>query len=113
MLICRNAEGVNGHIKVGNSCSRITHQTWTNRCQGRRRAGTCQGRGSGAGAAFFITVSQVTSWFIKIELKQIYCRYYRTRKIQNVFLQCLLFILRSRLSLNRNKHLDNDFFCFL
>jgi len=34
----------------------------------------------------FITVSQVISWFIKIDLKQIYCSYSGTQKIPNDFL---------------------------
>jgi len=34
----------------------------------------------------FITVSLVISWFIKIDLKQSYCSYSGTQKIQNVFL---------------------------
>jgi len=31
----------------------------------------------------FITVSEVISWFIKIDLKQIYCSFSGTQKIQN------------------------------
>jgi len=34
----------------------------------------------------FITVPLVSSWFIKIDLKQIYCSYSGTQKIQNDFL---------------------------
>jgi len=42
--------------------------------------------GNGGGGAFFITVSWVISWFIMIDLKQIYCSYSRNKKIQNGFL---------------------------
>jgi len=52
----------------------------------------------------FITVSQVISWFIKIDLKQIYWSYSGTQKIQNDFLSFLLLLLRSTLLMNRNKH---------
>jgi len=38
-----------------------------------------------------ITVSQEISWFIKINLKQNYCSYSPTQKIQNVFLFVLIF----------------------
>jgi len=34
----------------------------------------------------FITEQSVMLWFIKIDLKQIYCSYSRTNKIQNVIL---------------------------
>ena len=43
--------------------------------------------------------------FIKTDLKQIYCTYSRTQKIQNGFLQFLLLFLRSTLLLNRNMHI--------
>jgi len=33
-----------------------------------------------------VSLSEVISWLIKIELKQIYCNYLRTQKLQNVFL---------------------------
>jgi len=62
----------------------------------------------GGGSAFFITVLWVISWFIKIELKQIYCSYSRNRKIQNGFPSFLLLFLRSILLLNRNKNIGND-----
>jgi len=52
----------------------------------------------------FITVSQGISWFIKIDLKQIYCRYSGTQEIQNDFLLFLLLFLRSILLMNINKH---------
>jgi len=34
----------------------------------------------------FITISWVISWFIKTDLKQIYCSYWGTQKFQNDFL---------------------------
>jgi len=40
---------------------------------------------------------------IKIDLKQVYCSYSRTHKIQNGFLYFLLLFLRSML-LPKNKH---------
>jgi len=40
---------------------------------------------NGGGCAFFITASWVISWFIKIDLKNIYCNYSCNKKIQNVF----------------------------
>ena len=43
------------------------------------------------------TISPVTSWFIKINLKEIYCSYSRTHKTQNGFLLFLLLVLRSTL----------------
>jgi len=58
----------------------------------------------------FITVSQVISWFIKIDLKQIYCSNFDTQKIQNDFLSFLLLFLRSTLLMNRNKHNWKRFF---
>jgi len=42
--------------------------------------------GNGNGGAFSITVSWVISWFIKIDLKQIYCSYSRNKNIQNGYL---------------------------
>ena len=44
-----------------------------------------QKQGNGANV-LFVTVSQVNSWFIKIVLKQNYCSYSPTQKIQNGFL---------------------------
>jgi len=38
------------------------------------------------GATWAEVPSWVISWFIKIDLKQIYCSYSRNTKIQNVFL---------------------------
>jgi len=50
----------------------------------------------------------------KSQLKQIYCSYSRTRKIQNVFLHSLLLFLRSTLLLNRKKNiLVKNFFIFI
>jgi len=66
----------------------------------------------GGGGAFFITVLWIISWFIKIELKQIYCSYSRNKKIQNGFQSFLLLFLRSILLLNRNKNIDNDLLVF-
>jgi len=85
--------------------------------QGRRRAGKWQGHFSSAlskgdGGAFFITVLRVISWFIKIELKQIYCSYLRNKKIQHGCLSFLLLFLRSTLFLNRNKNISNDLLVF-
>jgi len=40
---------------------------------------------SGGGGALFTKVLWVISWFINIELKQIYCSYSRTQKLQNGF----------------------------
>jgi len=52
----------------------------------------------------FLAVSWVISWFIKINLKQIYSSFLRIQKIQNGFLLFLLLFLMSRLLPNRNKH---------
>jgi len=52
----------------------------------------------------FVTASHVISWFIKIDMKQIYCNYSRTQKIQNGFLPFLSIFLTSTFLLNRNKH---------
>ena len=60
----------------------------------------------------FIAVLWVISRFFKIELKQIYCTYSRTKKIQNDFQSFLLLFLRSILFLNRNKNIVNDFLVF-
>ena len=61
----------------------------------------------------YITVWWVISWFIKIDLKQIYCSYSRTHKIQNDFLQFLVLVLRSTLLLNmwmrKNDHYGKSF----
>jgi len=59
---------------------------------------------------FFVTVSLGISWFIKIDLKQIYCSYSGTQKIQNDFLQFVLLFLRSTLLMNRNKHNRQRYF---
>ena len=61
----------------------------------------------------FITVSLVISWFIKIDLKQIYCSYLDTQKIQNDFLQFLLLFLRSTLLIKETNIICNVFFLFL
>jgi len=42
--------------------------------------------GNGDGGALFIKVSQVISWFVKIELKQIHCSHSRTQKLRKGFL---------------------------
>jgi len=55
----------------------------------------------------FITASYVILWFIKIELKQIYCSYLRTQKIQNGFL-----IFEVNIVAEQKKHIGNDFFVF-
>jgi len=60
----------------------------------------------------FITVLQVISWFINIELKQIYCSYSRHKTIQHGCLSFLLLFLRSTLLLNRNKNIGNDLLIF-
>ena len=39
---------------------------------------------NGGRGVFFITASWVISWFIKIDLKQIYCNYPCSKKIQDV-----------------------------
>ena len=57
----------------------------------------------GSGGAFFITVLWAISWFIKIELKQIYCSNSPNKKIQNGFQSFLLLFLRSVLLLNGKK----------
>jgi len=69
----------------------VRHVSWL---QGRRRAG--KGRGhcplpfqkgdNRGGGVFFIAVSWIISWFIKVDLKYIYCHYSRTQKILNGFL---------------------------
>jgi len=87
------------------SCPFVRHM------QGRRRTGAWQRHLPSAflkgrqwwRRSLFITVSLVTSWFIKIDLKQIYCSYSRTQKIQKGFLYFLLFVKPAFL-LNRNKH---------
>ena len=61
----------------------------------------------------FITVSLVISWFIKIDLKQTYCSYLDTQKIQNDFLQFLLLFLRSTLLIKETNIICNVFFLFL
>ena len=48
----------------------------------------------------------------KIQLKQIYCSYSRTRNTQNVFLHSLSLFLRTTLLLNRNKHIVEGCFVF-
>jgi len=42
-----------------------------------------QDGGNKGGSAFFITVSGIISWFIKIENRKVYCSYSH-KKIQNV-----------------------------
>ena len=64
----------------------------------------------GDGGVFFITVLWVISWFIKIELKQIYCSYSRNKKIQSGFQSFLLLFLRPILLLNKN--IGNDLLAF-
>jgi len=49
--------------------------------QGRRNGGALRGH-----RCPYIPVSQVISWFMKINLKQIYCNYSCTPKIQDGFL---------------------------
>ena len=49
---------------------------------------------------------------VKVLLKQIYCSYSRTHKIQNGFLHSLLVFWRSSLLLIRNKHTGEEFFVF-
>jgi len=95
------------------SCPFVRHM------QGRRRTGAWQRHLPSAflkgrqwwRRSLFITVSLVTSWFIKIDLKQIYCSYSRTQKIQKGFLYFLLFVKPAFL-LNRNKHNWQRFFVF-
>ena len=60
----------------------------------------------------FIAESQRIAWFFKINLKQIYCSYSRTHKIQNGFLQFLLSFLRQKILLLKTSTVGNDF-CFL
>jgi len=66
----------------------------------------------GGGGAFFITVLWVISWFIKIDLKQIYCSCSRNKKIQNGYQSFLLLFLRSIFLLNRNKNIGNVLLVF-
>ena len=66
----------------------------------------------GGGCAFFITVLWVISWFIKIDLKQIYCSCSRNKKIENGFQPFLLLFLRSIFLLNKNKNIGNDLLVF-
>jgi len=47
--------------------------------------------------------------FIKIGLKQIYCNYSGTQKIQNNFLKFMLLFLRSSLLMIRNKRIGKNF----
>jgi len=65
-----------------------------------------------SGCAFFITILWVISWFVKIELKQIYCSFSRNKNIQDSCLWFLLLFLKSILLLNRNKNIGNDLFVF-
>jgi len=60
----------------------------------------------------FISVSQVTSQFIKIDLKHSHCSFSSTQKVQNDFIKFLLLLLRSTLLMYRNKHNRQRFFCF-
>jgi len=66
----------------------ISNVWWVNRMTltPSTRPGTPEIGGNEGGLAFFITLSYVISWFIKIELKQIYCSYSCTHKIQNGFI---------------------------
>jgi len=50
----------------------------------------------------------VISWFIKVELKQICCSYWRNKKIQNGFHYFCYYFVVSKLLLNRNKNIGND-----
>jgi len=43
-------------------------------------------RGKQERMSVFIKILYVISWFVKNDLKQIYCSYLRTQKIQNDFL---------------------------
>ena len=61
----------------------------------------------------FITVSLIISWFIKIDHKQIYCRYLGTQKIQNDFLWFLLLFVRLTLLITEKNIICNVFFLFL
>jgi len=66
----------------------------------------------GAELPFFMTVLWAISYFIKIELKQIYCSYSRNKKTQNGFQSFLLLFLRPILLLNGNKNIGNDLLVF-
>ena len=82
----------------------VQHVSWL---QGHRRAGKRRGHcplSFRRGATWAEVPSWVISWFIKIDLKQIYCSYSRNTKIQNVFLWYLLLFVRSIFLLKRKKH---------
>jgi len=100
---------------VGTDCSTNSF-ILCEKMQGRRRAGKWRGHFppalSKGGGAFFITVLWISSWFGKIELKQIYCSYSRNKKIQNGFQSFPLLFLRSILLLNRNKNIGKDLLVF-
>ena len=59
------------------------------------------GGATGQEVPFHNNIIGIISWFIDTELKQIYCSYSRTQKIQKGF---LLLFLRSTLLLKRNKY---------
>ena len=68
----------------------VRHVSWL---QGRRRAGkwrehclsSVEKAVNGGGCSFFTTVSWVFSWFVKIEVKQIYSSHSLNKKTQNVY----------------------------
>jgi len=76
---------------INQQTSAVRHVRWL---QARRRAGkwrkippvSFKREAMRVEVPFFIIVSWVISWFIKIDLKRIYCSYSRVKKIQNGFL---------------------------
>jgi len=60
----------------------------------------------------FITVSQVISWHIKIDLKQIYCSFSGTQKIQNDFFKFCYYLWGQHCWWTETNIFGNDFFVF-